>query len=419
MSDLDGGDLLAYRALAGARPRGDDGPAPVHSGVRCGRPLAYPVPAADLPGPLRHRPGTYAGVLFAFDLDELPRGQRYVAARFRVALADRRARAVRLAADGDELGLVQTPQEVGAASGTAARTVSAAAARPGWLRRLISRADAPRAWTSGAQSPDFAWSYDDPRGELLLPRGYGMHALLELPAGSATVDGRLGVRVEIGAGRGDRTVASLGQAVAFAEPVSTGYPAPDDAAVRLCLAADVSGYSRHGNAATERIQRELVTVLDRARRAAGIAPGAVEPQKQGDGEFTVLPVGIDESAVIPGLLAELGVALHEVNRDRPAGDPMRLRVALHRGLVKEGANGWIGTASIAVHRILDSAPLREALKSAPSAAYVLGVPDVLYQDVLRHSESPPRPDSFSPVVVDLPEKGFIEHAWLHIGPALN
>lgn len=411
-------DLLAYRELDALPTRGDD--EPVASGVRCGRPLVYPVPVADLPEPVRRRAeaggGAYAGVLFAFDLDELPRGQRYVAARFRVTLDDPRARAVHLAADGDEFGVVQNPSGPEPASATAARTVTAAGGRPGWLRRLAGRAGVPRAWTSGAQSPDFGWHYDDPDGETLLPRGYGMHALVELPPDAATLTGRLGVQVETAAAGllARRGVARLTEDVAFAEPLVAADP-PRGAAVRLCMAADVMGYSRHTDPETARLQRELVGVLSRARRAAGIADHAVAPQAQGDGQFTVLPVGIDESAVIPRLVTSLAAALHEVNRDRPADDPMRLRLALHRGLTSADVNGWVGTATIAVHRILDSRPLREALAGNPAAGFVLGVPDVLFQDVIRHAVEPPLPASFTEMVVEMPEKDFVEHAWLHVG----
>jgi hypothetical protein len=96
---------------------------------------------------------------------------------------------------------------------------------------------------------------------------------------------------------------------------------------------------------------------------------------------------------------------------------MRLRFALHRGLTSADVNGWVGTSTIAVHRILDSSPLREALAGDPAAGFVLGVPDVLYQDVIRHAVTPPLPTSFTEMVVDLPAKGFVEHGWLHVGTA--
>jgi hypothetical protein len=119
--------------------------------------------------------------------------------------------------------------------------------------------------------------------------------------------------------------------------------------------------------------------------------------------------------VIPHLVSELAAALREVNQARPADDPMRLRFALHRGLTSADANGWVGTSTIAVHRILDSPPLRAALAGNPAAGFVLGVPDVLFQDVIRHAVRPPLPDSFTEMLVELPAKNFVEHAWLHIG----
>lgn len=416
IEELGGSDLLAYRELARAGARGDSAPPGPPGGVRCGRPLIYPIPAEELSTPLRRRSesfgGSYLGALFAFDLDALPAGQRYTAARFDVALADTHAAAVRLDGDGDTLGVTYDDDP---ATSVAAYTIAAARGRPGLLRRLAGRADVPRAWVTGSQSPKFGWVYDDPRGELLLPRSYGMHAVIEVPPGTDEVRGTLGVQVEIATGRGRRTrqVAGLRESLTFAEPL-TPVSAPVGAAVRLCMAADVSGYSRRINAETERIQSELVDLLSRARRAAGIADPAVRPQPQGDGQFTVLPVGIDESKVIPLMLAELGAGLRELNAAETA-DPLRMRVALHRGLIKEGRNGWIGAAPIAVHRILDSPPLRDALSAHRAADFVLGVPDVLYRDVFVHAVLPPRQDQFTEMTVELPEKGFIEHCWLHVG----
>jgi hypothetical protein len=160
------------------------------------------------------------------------------------------------------------------------------------------------------------------------------------------------------------------------------------------------------------VQHDLVRILAAGRAMAGIDAAQVDPQPQGDGQFTVLPVGLDEAAVIPRLLRGLGAALSARNEAEPA-DRIRLRVALHRGLVKEADNGWVGRATIAVHRILDSPPLREALAEHPGADWVLGVPDVLFADVLSAGDDPP-PSGFRPVTVDLPAKGFLERAWLYV-----
>jgi hypothetical protein len=418
--ELTGGQVLAHRAFVQVAGRGVPPPADrTRGGVRCGRPLIYPIPAEDLPASLRGRAGParhrYVGAVFAFDLDVLPAGQRYTGARFEVTLSDPQSRAIRLAPDGDELGLVHTETAVLPASAVAARTVAAAETRPGLLRRLAARANAPRAWTTGVQTASFGWVHDDPRGRLLLPRTYGMHALLELPAAAAEVAGALSVRVET-SGPAGRRDGALADAVPFAEPLHAAGPA--GAAVRLCLAADVVGYSQRHHDESEVLQRDLVEVLGRARNAAGIRDSEVSPQPQGDGQFTVLPVGIDESAVIPAMLGELGARLIDRDRGRPAEQRMRLRVALHRGLVKEGANGWIGNAPIAVHRILDSEPLREAVRNHPAATFALGVPDVLYRDVIQAQPAgrPPLASDFEEMTVDLPAKNFVERGWLYVGP---
>ncbi|MEV6841876.1 hypothetical protein [Actinoplanes sp. NPDC051411] len=407
-------EILAYGELTEASARGvpplSDEPG---SGVRCGHPLFYEVSPADLPPRLRRRAGSaglrYVGALFAFDLDRPPAGRHYTGARFKVTLAGTGRRAVHLPEDADALGLVDVGDAIEPSSPVAARTVAAARGRAGWLRRLFGRPGAPRAWTTGLQTPVFSWAYEEPRA-----RTYAVHAVLEIPSAATEVTGTLSAQVET-AGPGGRRSAVLSEAIPFAESL-TPAEATAGAAVRLCVAADVVSYSRRSNLETEILQRDLVEVLGRARRAAGIADRAVRPQPQGDGQFTVLPVGIDESKVIPGLLHELGARLVERDTGMPADERMRLRVALHRGLVKEGDNGWVGTSAIAVHRILDSAPLRAAVKENPAACYVLGLPDVLYRDVIEHAVEPPRAGDFHEMVVDLPEKQFVERGWFYVGP---
>ncbi|GIE35179.1 hypothetical protein Ait01nite_082240 [Actinoplanes italicus] len=416
IEELGAGEVLGHQALIPVGSRDPDGrPTVPVAGVRCGHPLVYPLADADLPGPWAARQRVagcrYLGVLLAFDLDPLPEGRHYSAARFDVTLTGPGSRAVRLDEDGDSLGVTYEGE---AASAVAVRTVAAVRARPGWLRRLTGRAGAPRAWVTGVQSATFGWAYDDPAGELLVPRNFGMHAVLEVPAGTTEVTGLISVQAEVSGGRG-RQVGEVGEAVAFTEPVAPEQrPEPGGATVRLCMAADVAGYSRRRNDETERIQERLVELLSRARRVAGIGDAEVRPQPNGDGQFTVLPAGLDESVVIPLLLAELSAGLREVNTGAAPADRFRLRVALHRGLIKEGSNGWIGTAPIAVHRILDSPGLRRALAENTGAGYVLGVPDMLYRDVLVHGDGPPPPAELVAMTVDLPDKDFREQCWLWV-----
>jgi hypothetical protein len=401
--------LRTDEVLAGIRLSGGvvrDG-SPVDVTVSCGHPFLYPLTPADLPPRLRERAQTtgarYFGAVFAFDLDEPPAGYRYASVRFTVDLGDSGATAVLVHSGGDQFGLV-----TGEATSPIAER-AAGTGRPGLWRRLGLRSDRPAAWTTGTLNSRFGWRYRDRRATPILPRTYGVHAVLEIPAGAVALTGTLEVEAEL-AGVVRRQVTATAP-TPFLRPLPRPAPARA-AAVRLCVAADVVGYSSRTPATAERVQRDLVRILAEGRTAAGIAADAVDPQPQGDGQFTVLPVGLDEADVIPRLLRGVSVALAARNAAEPV-DRIRLRIALHRGLVKEADNGWVGRAAIAVHRILDSPPLRSSLTEHPEADWALAVPDVLFADVLSTGDDPP-PKAFRPATVDLPAKGFLEQVWLYV-----
>ena len=202
-----------------------------------------------------------------------------------------------------------------------------------------------------------------------------------------------------------------------AVPVSGADPAhPHDRrpSVRLCLAADIERFSRFRTPEAARAQERFVGLLAEARRHAGIPDGDVDPQESGDGRFEVFPAPLDEASVIPRLVEGLRDALARTNADLNAHARLRIRVALHRGHLHHGVNGWVGESAIAVHRLLDSGPLRRALTDHQKADLALIVPDVLYRDVIGHGYGGLPPDRFRPVHVRIPEKRFEEPAWIYV-----
>jgi hypothetical protein len=422
-------DLLAALDLHLAGGRGSDpSGADRAAGVRCGRPLFAAVEVADLPPLLRSRAGAtgnrYLASVYAYDLDPPEARQRFATAHFRVRFDDPGVIAVGIEADGNAIGLVQGPpgapggaDQVLAASPIADRLAAdlLRRRRAGWLTRLLPRRDEPRSEISGAQSAHFGWRYDDPAGEALTGRSYTMTALLEAPPSVAALTGTLHVDVELlHTVRGRTLRLRAGTETRFDEPLGRT-PAPTTAAVRLCMAADIKGYSSLSNPDQVAAQARLVHVLAAARAHAGLAEADVFRQEQGDGQFAVLPGGIDESVVIPRLVAGLDAELRAANEGRPDGDRMRLRAALHRGHLEQAANGWVGNASIGVHRLLDSAEARRHLDEHPRADAVLIVADVVFRDVIAHGFGGLSPDEFTPVTVDMPAKRFVEHAWVRPG----
>jgi len=185
-------------------------------------------------------------------------------------------------------------------------------------------------------------------------------------------------------------------------------------AVRLCVAADTERYSRFGVPEAARAQERFVGALASARRHAGLSDDGVDLQQSGDGQFAILPPGIDESSVIPKFVEGIGLALAEVNSDLSERARLRLRIALHRGHVRPGVNGWVGAAAITVHRLLDCDVLRGALAGTPEADFALIVSDVVYQDVVADHYGLLDPAEFTEVTAVVEAKNFAERAWVHV-----
>ncbi|MFI9384876.1 hypothetical protein [Kutzneria sp. NPDC052558] len=190
-------------------------------------------------------------------------------------------------------------------------------------------------------------------------------------------------------------------------PLKTGQPR-----VRLCLAADIERYSRFANSEAMLAQERLLEVLRQARTHAGVDESAVLIEGAGDSQFAILPDGLDEATVVPLLLEGVAKAMREVNRGLDRHERLRIRMAMDRGLLTPSVNGWVGGATIAVHRMLDSPPLRAALTVHDHADHVVMVSRTLFRDVIRHGC-----DGFGPfaeIDVDIPGKGFSERAWLFV-----
>jgi hypothetical protein len=272
------------------------------------------------------------------------------------------------------------------------------------------------------------WLLGDPLGSEPIPSAGEARAVLRAPADLTEVAGFVRLDVTVLAGRARPRRAHGGcPPVRFEVPPPEGWsltarPTADPVrpvstrtpAVRLCLAVDTESYSRFSAGEAARSQQRLVDVLTRARRHAGLREADVDLQQSGDGQFAILPAGVDESVVIPRLVSAVRAELAVTNADLNAHARLRLRVALYRGHVAAGVNGWLGSAAIAVHRLLDSAPVRAALTRERDADFALIVSDVLYTDIIAEGYGLLDPADFAPVEVRIPEKNFAENAWVYV-----
>ncbi|MGR3871539.1 hypothetical protein ACUXZZ_23540 [Streptomyces graminifolii] len=419
-------DLLA---LDGAVPKG--GGQAVHErigGVSLGRPLVY-----ALRDPARRRAATDTDrehlICFPFDLEELPAGRRYEQVTLTVHLAD----------GTHALSLDPAPGTV-AADGTEISVFGLGGQRLRWTFRAPGR--------GGALRPDGRWVQAvvrttapaaDVSGRVSLSTTTVQPALggaLQRRAAETPYDTPFRIR----AGEAWPAVAPLAHQGMFpgawalgayedGTPHSDGRE-PDDERLppglrRLCLAVDIEKYSARDNADMVRLQRVLLRTLHAACERVGVAWERCGRQAQGDGYLLVLEPDVDETRVVPGLLAGLTTALAAANERASkvncvAGkvsserdpDSVRMRASLHQGIVHEADSGYAGSAVVALFRVLDSEPVRRALAESPDADLVAAFSDTLYRDLVDVGYEGLSAVGFEKVEIEIAAKNFTGVAWV-------
>ena len=185
---------------------------------------------------------------------------------------------------------------------------------------------------------------------------------------------------------------------------------------RLCLIVDVEKYSGRSNSAQMTVQGAVARTLDYACEQAGIRWEACERQDRGDGQLLLLPVGADESRVVPGLVRGLRDMVPALNARAPADGQIRLRAALAQGSVQRAPLGYVAWSVELASRLVDSAELRTALAEASGSDVALIVSSDLYADTFVTGAGGLPGSSFRKVRVEMPEKRFSSEAWISVLP---
>jgi hypothetical protein len=190
---------------------------------------------------------------------------------------------------------------------------------------------------------------------------------------------------------------------------------------RALLVVDAEGFSTHPDAKLPDLHMEIRNVLAKACHASGCGLGeawenARFMESTGDGVLTALPYELS-AALIDPFPRRLQDALHDAAPGLRARDlRLRLRVALHVGPVDDerpDAPG-IATATVDVNRLLDSDPLRAALKhSDPQATFAAFM---LSEDIFRYGvlggRTSMRESQFTEVAVKV--KQYARPAYLYV-----
>lgn len=181
---------------------------------------------------------------------------------------------------------------------------------------------------------------------------------------------------------------------------------------RLCLAVDVVGYSSRPRGAQIDVQNRLLWTMVQGCRVAEVNPARCDRQDSGDGQILILPAGVDEATVIPGMVLGLLAGLHRVNNPVGPGDRIRLRISMGQGAIQVAALGFVAPAVVAICRLLDSDELRDVLTAKPLSDAAFIVTDDLYQDMVGQGYGGLPAGGFSRIGVSKPSKGFFAEAWV-------
>ncbi|MER6194960.1 hypothetical protein [Streptomyces cyaneofuscatus] len=196
-------------------------------------------------------------------------------------------------------------------------------------------------------------------------------------------------------------------------PGSASRPAPEGSTqTRMGFGVDVVGYSDRGAPGREALQIRLDRLVREVLGDIGCDLATLEHQRSGDGMNIVLPLDTDITRALPGLVNAMGSRLREDNACHD--DRMRIRMACDVGTFKEGANGYVGEAVLSFCRLLDSPPLRNALKDREEAELGLLISQFLYQQVLAPRYPGLNAEEFTPVTAVV--KHFQAEAWLYTSP---
>lgn len=193
---------------------------------------------------------------------------------------------------------------------------------------------------------------------------------------------------------------------------------------RGLIAVDCVQFSRHQSVHLPDLSAAIPEALQTALTRCGI-PQVWDrrrfPQGTGDGyifgtKTRYVPALIDQ--VVPSLqdvLYDLAPSLRAKDRSLD----LRLRVSIHIGPIHDDGDELrdrISEPTIHACRLLDSAPLKQALRQSHSDVTLVGaiISQRVFEDVVQAGYIQLHETEFESVTAAVPDKGFKQSAWLYI-----
>jgi hypothetical protein len=153
-------------------------------------------------------------------------------------------------------------------------------------------------------------------------------------------------------------------------------------ALRFLVAVDIVGFSQRHAAEQVRVQDDLENAMARAASSARLDRERWYRQLRGDGDIAVLPQEVDGLSLVADYPRKLASKIADVKLAN-LGSRLRIRLAIHHGAVAPGRFGPVGTALVAISRLLDAEVVRQQLRQRSDLDMALIVSATVYNEVIQ------------------------------------
>jgi class 3 adenylate cyclase len=177
------------------------------------------------------------------------------------------------------------------------------------------------------------------------------------------------------------------------------------------IVVDVVGFSQRDDRFQSIIRKALRNILQEAFDEARVPPEHVVTEDRGDGKLMLVSADVSAYQLIDPLVSQLIVGLRHHNLASSTQVQIRLRMALHQGMVQRDVDGWVGSDLNTAFRLADCASLRTAVQDFPEMPLVLIVSDSIYQGIVRHGHGAIEPSNYHQVAVENKETATI--GWIY------
>jgi hypothetical protein len=179
------------------------------------------------------------------------------------------------------------------------------------------------------------------------------------------------------------------------------------------ISLDTVGYGSKPFSQQQDVQARLPRLTGAILGDIGLQYDGLPRKMSGDGLDVFLPPATDPTRALPGLLSATAARLAEDNKRFQ--DRIRIRMAIGFDLITRGRGGLGGELIIAIKRLVDCPPVRQAMIDHPESDLAVVVSHELH-DMVARTGSLQGAFAFSRIDVVMKSKNYNTSAWLWVGP---